>query len=161
MDDHCIHLLEKLFLKKIMLYHDLLDCFKKERESLTTIDLDNLWSISKEKEEICLKITSVQQEIISIMNPEINPNSFNLHRILDMIPEDKRALFQKEYRALMKLKSEINAIRKENMILIDDSLQFLDEMISVIAGESTSSIMYNDKCHLSQPGTTLLLSREA
>ena len=161
MDDYLIHSLEKLFLKKIMLYHDLLDCFNKERKSLITIDLDNLWSISKEKEEICLKIKSIQQEIISIINPEIDQKPFNLHQTLNMIPEDKRELFQKEYLALMKLKSEIKAVRKENMILIDDSLQFLDEMISVITGECKSSIMYNDKCHLSQSGTNLLLRREA
>ena len=161
MDDDCIHSLEKLFFKKIMLYHDLLDCFNKERKSLITIDLDNLWSISNEKEEICLKIKSIQQEIISIINPEIDQKPFNLRQTLNMIPEDKGELFQKEYLALMKLKSEIKAVRKENMILIDDSLQFLDEMISVITGECKSSIMYNDKCHLSQSGTNLLLRREA
>ena len=161
MDDHYIYLLEKLFFKKIMLYHDLFNCFKKEKESLITIDLDNLWTISKEKEEICSKITSLQQEIISIINPKIDPKAFNLYQIINMIPEDKRMLFQKDYHALIKLKSEIHAIRKENMTLIDHSLQFLDEMILIITGESTSSIMYNDKCHLSQPGTNVLLSREA
>jgi len=160
MDENIIHSLEKLFFKKIMLYHDLLDCFNKERESLINIDMDNLWSISKEKEEICLKIKSIQQEIVSAINPEIDQKPFNLNQILDMIPGDKSALFQKEYLALMKLKNEIKALRKENMILVDDSLQFLDEMISVITGECKSSIMYNEKCHLSQSGTNLLLSRE-
>lgn len=161
MDENIIQSLEKLFFTKIMLYHDLLDCFNKERESLINIDLDNLWSISKEKEEICLKIQSIQQKIVFAINPGIDQKPFNLHQILDMIPGDKRALFQKEYLALMKLKNEIKALRKENMILIDDSLQFLDEMISVITGGCKSGIMYNDKCHLSQPGTNLLLSREA
>jgi len=78
-----------------------------------------------------------------------------------MIPGDKRALFQKEYLALMKLKNEIKALRKENMIVIDDSLQFLDEMISIITGEETSKIMYNEKCHLRKSGANILLSREA
>jgi len=161
MDDTLVQSLEKLFFKKIMLYNDLLHCFNKERESLVNIDLDKLWSISKEKEEICAQIKSIQQGIVSAINPGIDQPPFNLNQILDMIPGDKRALFQKEYLALMKLKNEIKALRKENMILIDDSLQFLDEMISVITGECKSSIMYNEKCHLSQSGTNLLLSREA
>ncbi|MBW2000921.1 MAG: flagellar export chaperone FlgN [Deltaproteobacteria bacterium] len=161
MDENIIQLLEKLFFTKIMLYHDLLDFFNKEKESLINVDLDNLWNISKEKEEICLKIQSIQQEIISTVNPGMEQQPFSLNQILNMIPGDRRALFQKEYLALMKLKNEIKALRKENIILIDDSLQFLDEMISVITGECKSSIMYNDKCHLSQPGTNLLLSREA
>ena len=161
MDENTIQLLEKLFFTKIMLYHDLLDFFNKEKESLINVDLDNLWNISKEKEEICLKIQSIQQEIISTVNPGMEQQPFSLNQILNMIPGDRRALFQKEYLALMKLKNEIKALRKENIILVDDSLQFLDEMISVITGECKSSIMYNDKCHLSQPGTNLLLSREA
>jgi len=161
MDENIIQSLEKLFFTKIMLYHDLLDSFNKEKESLTNIDLDNLWDISKEKEEICLKIKSIQQEIIYTINPGMEQQPFNLNQILDMIPGDKRALFQKEYLALMKLKNEVAALRKENMLLINDSLQFLDEMISVITGEDKSSIMYNEKCHLSQSGANLLLSREA
>ncbi|MBW1614505.1 MAG: flagellar export chaperone FlgN [Deltaproteobacteria bacterium] len=161
MDDYLIQSLEKLLFKKTMLYHDLLDCFNKERESLINIDLDRLWSISREKAEICLKIKSIKQEIISTINPEIDQKSFNLNQVLDMIPRDKRALIQKQYLTLIKLKAEIEILRKENMIFIDDSLQFLDEMISIITGEETSKIMYNDKCHISKSGANILLSREA
>ena len=53
MDDTMMQSLEKLFYKKIMLYNDLLCYLRKERESLINIDLDKLWSISKEKEKIC------------------------------------------------------------------------------------------------------------
>jgi len=161
MDDYLIQSLEKLLFKKTMLYHDLLDCFHRERESLINIDLDRLWSISREKEETCLKIKSIHQEIISTINPEIDQKSFNLNQALDMIPRDKRAIIQKQYLALIKLKVEIEVLRKENMIFIDDSLQFLDEMISVITGEETSKIMYNERCHISKSGANILLSREA
>ncbi len=47
METFNVRLIEKLFYKKIMLYHDLLYCFKHERESLTNLALDLLWSISK------------------------------------------------------------------------------------------------------------------
>ena len=159
--DTFIKEMERLFHKKLMLYNDLLHCLEKERKSLIDVDLDTLWSISREKEEICSKIKSIQQEITSTINPGIDQKTFNLNRILDMIPGDKRGLFQKEYLALMKLKNEIEVFRKENMLYIDDSLHFLDEMISIITGESKSKIMYNDKCHMTESGANILLRREA
>ncbi len=161
MDDTIIQLLERLFYKKIMLYNDLLHCFKKERESLINIDVDNLWSISREKEQICSKIKSIRQEIISAINPGIDQKSFIPKQILELIPGKNRTKFQKLYLTLTRLKGEIEALRKENMIFIDDSLHFLDEMISIITGETKSEIMYNDKCHLSRSDTNILLSREA
>ena len=161
MDDTIVQSLEKLFYQKIMLYNDLLDCLKRERESLLNIDLDSLWTISKEKEHICAKITSLREEIIAAVNPGIEEKSFNLNQILDVIPVKKRDEFQKLHLTLIKLKSEIEVLRKENMLFIDDSLQFLDEMISIITGETKSKIMYNAKCHVSKSGAPILLSREA
>ena len=162
MDDAIIQSLEKLFYKKIMLYNDLLHYFKKERESLINIDLDKLWGISKGKEEICSKIESMRQEImVTIADPQIDKESFDLKQILDLIPRENRAKFQELYRTLINLKREVDVLRKENMTFIDDSLQFLDEMISIITGETESKTMYNDKCHLSQSGAPILLSREA
>lgn len=161
MDDTIMQSLEKLFYQKILLYNDLLDCFKREKESLLNIDLDSLWNISKEKEHICSKITSFREEIIAAVNPGIEEKPFNLNQILDVIPVKKRDEFQKLYLTLIKLKGEIEVLRKENMLFIDDSLQFLDEMISIITGETKSKIVYNDKCHLSRSDTNILLSREA
>ena len=161
MDDTIVQSLEKLFYQKILLYNDLLDCFKREKESLLNIDLDSLWNISKEKEHICSKITSLREEIIAAVNLGIEEKSFNLNQILDVIPVKKRDEFQKLYLTLINLRSEIEVLRKENMLFIDDSLQFLDEMISIITGETKSKIMYNAKCHVSKSGAPILLNREA
>ena len=45
-----VQAMESLFYKKIMLYSDLLECFRRERDALINMDLDGLWRISKEKE---------------------------------------------------------------------------------------------------------------
>ena len=50
-----VRLIEKLFYKKIMLYNDLLYCFEEERKSLISIDINKLWKLSKEKDELCGK----------------------------------------------------------------------------------------------------------
>ncbi len=162
MDDTIIHSLEKLFYKKIMLYNDLLHYFNKEKESLINIDLDKLWSISKEKEETCSEIKSIRQKILSLIaNPGIDQNSFNFNHILDLIPRENRAKFHKLHRTLIKLKGEVELLRKENMSYINDSLQFLDEILSILTGETKSEMMYNDKCHLRKSGPNIFLSREA
>ncbi len=161
MDDSPMRLMETLFYQKIMLYHDLLHCFNAEREALIEIDLDQLWKIAKEKEEVSSKINSIRQEITSTINLETDEKSFDLSRILGLIPRGYRTKFHALYRTLTTLKREAEVLRKENMIFIDDSLQFLDEMISVITGETRAGITYNDKCHLSKSDNNILISREA
>lgn len=155
-----VRLIEKLFYKKIMLYHDLLYCFKHERESLINLDLDKLWSISAEKEEICAKINTVKQEIIAAFDLQENQKTFELNRTMDLIPGESRAEFQKLYLRLIKLKSEIEAFRKENMAFVNDSLQFLDEIIAIITGKDGPGTIYNDKCHFSKSESHVFLSRE-
>ena len=161
MDDHRVQLLEGLFHKKIILSNDLLHCLKKESESLINIDLDSLWTISKEKEDICSKIESIREQIVSALNQTIDQRFLTSHQILELLPEEHKATFRKLFQTLLKLKGEIEVIRKENMIFIDDSLQFLDEMMSILTGKTKTKILYNDKCHWSRSGTNVLLSREA
>ena len=161
MDEGAVQSLERLLHKKIMLYHDLLECFKEEREYLINVDLDELWSISKKKEELCARIQSIRQEIIACTFPGTNRESFYLAQVLELIPKDKRAACHALSLTLTRIKSEIEVLRKENMIYIDDSLQLLDEIMSIISGNATGRIIYNDKCHLCKSGTNTLLSREA
>jgi len=161
MDEGAIQSLERLLHKKIMLYHDLLECFKEEREYLINVDLDELWSISKKKEELCARIQSIRQEIIACTFPGTNRESFYLAQVFELIPKDKRATCHALYLTLTRIKSEIEVLRKENMIYIDDSLQLLDEIMSIITGNTTGRIIYNDKCHFCKSGTNTLLSREA
>ncbi len=161
METHNVRLIEKLFYKKIMLYHDLLYCFKHERESLINLNLDKLWSISKEKEKICAEINAVKQEIVAVLDVQGNQKTFELNRTMDLIPGESKAEFQKLYLRLIKLKSEIEVFRKENISFVNDSLQFLDEIIAIITGTNGSGNMYNEKCHLSKSKSHVLLSREA
>ena len=75
-------------------------------------------------------------------------------------PKESRAKFQQSNMRLINLKMEIEALRKENMILIDDSLQFLDEMVSVITGDNHSRVIYKSDGHIRKAGNQMLLSRE-
>jgi len=152
--------IEKLICNKILLYDDLLHCFMEERDSLINIDLDKLWLISEEKAEICSKIECIKKEVLSIVNKGTNQKGSGFNNIPGLAPPESRPKFHKLFIRLIKLKAEIDALRKENMNFIDDSLAFLDEMVSIITGETKARIVYNDKCYLSKPCTNILLSRE-
>lgn len=160
MENDVIRLVEKLFFKKIMLYNDLLHYFKEERESLISIDLDKLWRISKEKEKACSEIASTRQDIMSAVGSKEDHKLFNLNRILECIPGKFKAEFQKLYLRILKIKGEIEVLRIQNMTFIDDSLNFMDEIISIITGQTESRIVYNDKCRFGKSGPNLFLNRE-
>ncbi|MFW6146934.1 MAG: flagellar protein FlgN [Thermodesulfobacteriota bacterium] len=161
MDYSSLEAVEKLFFRKIVLYHDLLEYFRQERESLLHLDLDRLWKIAGEKEELCSEIQALRQEIMGTLHSAPEDKPFDIGRIMQMIPADKRDVFQELYLKLARVKGEIELIRKENMVFIDDSLQFLDEIMSIITGETSSNSIYNDKCHVVKSGSRLLLSKEA
>jgi hypothetical protein len=152
--------IEKLFYKKIMLYNDLLYCFEEERKSLISIDLNKLWKLSKEKDEICDQIKSIRQEMSVAVKLENKPNAFNLSLIIDLIPGKYADKFKKLYLRILKLKGEIEILRKQNILYIEDSLEFMDEMISILTGENKSRYIYNDRCHIKPSGPRLFLNRE-
>jgi len=160
MEAFTVDTIEKLFYKKIMLYNDLLYCFEEERKSLIRIDLKKLWGLSKEKDEICAQIKSIRQNMSVAVNLENEQDSFNLNLVMDLIPGKYMDKFKKLYLRILKLKGEIEILRKQNILYIDDSLVFLDEMISIITGETDSGYIYNDKCHFNKSGSRSFLARE-
>ena len=160
MDGKIIQALERLFCDKILIYNDLLDCFHRERDSLIRVDLDELWKISKDKEALCSKIAAIRQEIMALTKPGSAQGPFNLNDIMALISDEFNPRFQKLYLKLVKLKSEIDALRKENMVFIDDSLEFLDEMISVISGGRRAKVQYDGRCQINKSGHNMILSRE-
>ena len=160
MNENTVHLLEDLFQRKIILYDDLLHCLEKERESLVTINMDALWTISREKEEICSKVEGIRQEIVSVVTMDGQDSSLPLNRILGLVPEEKASTFKSFFITLDKLKNEIELLRKANMAFMNDSLRFLDEMISILTGGKESKMAYDQRSHLSKSGINCFLSRE-
>jgi hypothetical protein len=119
-----------------------------------------LWRLSKEKDEICGQIKSIRREIFWAVNLENDPDAFNLNLVMDLIPRKYTDNFKKLYLRILKLKGEIEILRKQNILYIDDSLEFLDEMISIITGETDSRYVYNDRCHFNKSGPRSFLTRE-
>jgi hypothetical protein len=153
--------LEELFREKIALYCRLRDCFLRERQCLISMDLDHLWALSDEKHDLCSKIESLREAIACQLHPPQAKGSFDVGRILDGLPRWQKASFQNLRLSLMGVKAEIENLRKENKVFVEDSLQFLDEIHSILTGEAMTQSMYDRKSQFRQTGSRLHLSREA
>jgi len=160
MEETIVEFLKKSLYEKIFLYNDLLLCFKKEKEALAIMDMDNLWNISEEKDELCSKINSIRQKMFSAVGSETGQQYLTPAMIMDLVPEKNRSKFHELYYALRKLKNEINVMRELNMHAVDHSLKFLDEIISIITGQVRHDVIYNGRCRLNQSGSNMILSRE-
>jgi flagellar biosynthesis/type III secretory pathway chaperone len=159
MEASIVQVIETLIHQKIMLYNDLVHCFKQERESLVRIDLDVLWEVSKGKEEAGQKIKDLRQEIMAAIFPE-KKKKFNMDLIIKSIPKAHRAKFHHLWLRLTKLKSEIEAMRRDNVMYLNDSISFLDEMISILTGGENTKSVYDKKGHMTRTTQRCLLSNE-
>ena len=156
-----IRISEAFLYKEIMNLSDLLNCFRRERECLVNLDLDALWDISREKEEICSKMDSDRRALGLGRGAGAGERASLGGRTMALVPDADRAELENLLDTAEGLKGEVEAMRKENLSLIDHSLQFLDGMISIITGEAYTQVSYNGKCQVNRVGTSLLLSREA
>ena len=156
--DH--HELEALFQHKIMLYYDLRECLQQEREFLIELDLNHLWEISRQKESLCRQLKSTRLSIMAALNRMDGETFPHLDEILTIIPNERRTKYQSMYHRLVRLKGDVEALRKENIHYVDDSLSFIDEMITVITGVSHNRETYDRRCQLKRLGNPLLLMRE-
>lgn len=161
MDKDTLQYLEEIFYKKILHYNDLRASFQREKAALIDLDMDVLWEVSREKEELCATIQGIRQELFSVCSERGLGDVSNLGQVLDALPVENRAQFQALYHSISRLKGEIDAMRKENMSHVDNSLQFLDEIISVITGGDRGKPIYDDRSQLRKPANAVLLSREA
>ncbi len=161
-----IETLENLFYEKILLYQDLLECLKRERDCLAKTDIDGLWEIAEQKQSVVSRIESVRGKILSDLSEaaidhRMDAVSFDLACVYSLIPGMHAERIKTAYLSLVALKGEIRQRSQENKVFIKESLDFLDELIGIITGANKPKPLYDNgrsltsKCH-----TNLVLHRE-
>jgi flagellar biosynthesis/type III secretory pathway chaperone len=143
-----IKTLEELFYQKIMLYQELADCLDQEREFLVKTDMDALWEISDKKQAIVTHIESVRGKILSTLSEAsidhgMNAGSFSLAKVLSLIPSEARAPFRKANLSLANLKAETRQRSQENKLFVEQSLDFLDELIGILTNTGKKNEVYS------------------
>ena len=153
--------LETFFHRKIILYRSLLDCLKEERENLIHLDLNGLWRISKVKDDLCAGIASISRQIGALITTGKDRQLPSSSEIMATLPAEKKEGFKRLFHTVSVLKSEVEAYRKENVHVIDDSLEFIDELIMNITGSMGTREVYNHRCQFKKTRHQTLLRREA
>jgi len=161
-----IETLENLFYEKILLYQDLVECLKRERDCLTKTDIDRLWEIADEKQSAVSRIESVRGKILSALSEaaidhQMDAASFDLACAYSLIPGMHAERIKTAYLSLVALKGEIRQRSQENRLFIEESLDFLDELIGIIAGTGKQNAVYDNGRSLRNKGqANLLLYKE-
>jgi flagellar biosynthesis/type III secretory pathway chaperone len=157
-----IQALKALFYDKILLYQDLLECLKEERKLLIRTDIDSLWEISDKKQAIVSRAEALRGKILTALSEAgiehgSNVSSFDVTHIFSLIPPMQRQGFNKTYSSLVKLKNEIRRRCHENRLFIEECLDFLDELIGILANTGKPSDVYNKERSTRAKGQVNLL----
>ena len=152
--------LETFFNKKIVLYRSLLDCLEKERNHLVSLDLNGLWDVSKVKDDLCARITSVGQQISAVARTGDDRRASSYNDAIEAAPEAGREGLRRLSGKVGMLKREVEAYRRENVAFIDESLAFIDDLIVNLSGGSHVQNVYDNQCRLRKTGSRMLLMRE-
>lgn len=155
-----IQTIERLLSEKALRYAELVECFNKERACLTRLDIETLWAVSEEKNGLCGQIEALRSKIALAGSAGEGATVYDPYRILESIPAAERGSVRNTLLRIQKLKREVEIMRRENQTLVDDSLDFLDEILSLLSGESDTGILYNNRSRLRRPESPVTLSRE-
>lgn len=160
MNKETIQTIERLLHEKALRYADLVECFKKERACLVSLDMEPLWAVSEEKNRLCVQIEGLRSRIALEGSAGEGATVYDPQRILEAIPATQRGSMRNVLLHIATLKKEVEIMRQENQAFVDDSLEFLDEMISLLSGEADSRMLYNNRSLLRRPESLVTLSRE-
>jgi hypothetical protein len=162
MDQESAQMIEKLIEKKIQLYHELRGCLETERKALIHVEMNALWQISSQKDAVCAKIGQVKEAIASTAAPFCSVPPFDLYQLFAVLPRNRMAAFSDSIQQLSVLKKEIAERREQNMGFMNDSLEFIDEIMAIISGSGgkNGSAVYNRRCGFNHQKPVQLLRQE-
>lgn len=153
--------IERQVEKKKQLYQELKRCFEKEREALVHVEIDALWRTSSEKDALCTQICRVKKELADAAASFCAP-PFDLNQFYALLPETGREAFSKSVREISVLKKEIDMMRQHNMAFMNESLQFMDQVMDLLSGggRNDSPAVYNRQCSFNSRKPVRFLRQE-
>ncbi|MBW1698327.1 MAG: flagellar export chaperone FlgN [Deltaproteobacteria bacterium] len=157
--------IETLFHEKILLYRDLLETLKQEKESIFKIDVDALWRISDKKQRIASEIEGVRRKILDQLAKASIPHgmdvtTFQVGKILSVLPDTLSQRLRKAHVTLVSLKNEVQNRLEENKGYVGEYLSVLDELIGIITDAGTPKPVYGKNRCPEALTTNLFLHKE-
>lgn len=113
-----------LYQREADLLEELLDCVKSEKENLVNLNIDNLWELMERKNRTLTTIQEGRDQIKGMLE-EIGGHQD--------VSKKEKPLVAELTNQISTLKQEIGARIKENVSFIKESLQFVDDLITIFA----------------------------
>ena len=129
------------------LFRGLLDCLQLERDHLVHLNIEALWSLLEEKRQILTALEETRSNIRTLAEEE-------------GIPEKDRSRISSLTKKTDLLREETRARVKENVSFVQDSLDFLDEIFSVVTKGGRQEPSYKPGGTLNQDNSRPLYQRE-
>lgn len=138
-----------LYKKKISLMEALLQCVIQERENLIHLDVESLWGLMEEKETIMRSLEETQQEIDNRAVGQKKP-----------VRHGTGKTYGEEAVKAAALREEIFARIKENVSFIQETLGFIDEVVSSLASGKSQDQTYRPLSMAPKEPTPMIYHRE-
>jgi len=158
--------IKKFLDDKKSLYLRLLSALEEEREILKRSDLDALWKMNDIKNDIASDIESARKNILRVftgngMKNNLSIKNFSLDEFLSLIEnEEDYPVFFKTSMELKLIKTKVYNTQSVNRQFVDEYLQMLEELVSVIANNGFNRTYSRKNAYPAKSGG-LILNQEA
>jgi hypothetical protein len=158
--------IEALFHEKILLYRDLIEILKREKESIVNIDVDALWKISDKKQRIASNLEGIRRKILDRLTEASLPHdmdtvTFQTGKILSLLPIDMRNRIRQAHVTLVSLENDARKRLEENSAFVGEYLAVLDELIGIVTDTGSPKPVYGKSRCPQRTAANLLVHRKA
>jgi len=134
---------------KVVLLKELVDCLQREREILADLHIQDLWTVVEEKQRILQDIEALPPQATEA-GPGKKSAGMGTHLVENPTPAH----------TIARLKEEIRERTRENAAFIRDSLQFVDELVALITGDTKENGTYSPNGGQNRAHRSRLYGRE-
>lgn len=141
--------MEALFHEKLILYRELAETVKEEKEWIVHADVDALWRVSEKKRTIADAIEDLRTKILSELtrkgiSHEMSASTFQTSRVISLLTDDLKKRLASVQFSLVTLKEEIESISRDNRQYIESYLAMLDDLTAILTGRDQSPPAYSN-----------------
>ncbi len=159
--------IEELINIKVNLFKRLIEILKLEKVSIVDIDVNELTKFSNQKNTLSSEIETTRKKILSLLESEdiehkMDKDSFQILKVINFFPENKRLKLEKIYYDLISIKKEIRKRTSENKFFIEEFLNTVEDVIGILINSDSKTSVYDRGKNISKGNySNNLLSREA
>lgn len=136
--------------EKLLLYHDLLTLFRKERKSIINADVSALWRHSSEKQEMAERLMAIRKSILTTLEKGgvrhgMTEDEFNLENLPPLFGRHESRIIREHIITISRVKNQVKVTAEANKKFIDEYLKTINELVNVVAGNDKNTALYNQR----------------